>query len=126
VNLKDEIRDKENKAKAKELRRKIYLSAKERLKNDPSYQAKLLEQKSRMKAFRAELSKKVKEKAKNKKLNSSDQELSLSEPEGSKGFGSKVNPFDLLMQTASDSTLRPLGEIISIDFRNKVKLDSQV
>ena len=78
--MKDEVRDKEDKAKAKELRRKIYLSAKERLKSDPSYQARLLDQKNRMKAFRAELSKKVKENAKNKKLNSGDQEMSLREP----------------------------------------------
>lgn len=123
----DEDKDKKRKAKAKELRRKMYLSAKERLKNDPVHQAKLLDQKKRMKTFRAEMSKRAKEKVKeeNRRVANQMEESHSSQAQNFKAIGPRANPLDLLIQTGADSTFRPLGEIISIDFKKKVKLDHQ-
>lgn len=116
---------KERKIREKELRRKIYLSGKERLKNDPAHQARLLEQKLRMKAYRAEQTQKTKDKVKKKKHTEEVDDSGLSGDPGMALASSSNNPLDLLIQTASDSTLRPLGEIISVDFRNKMRREME-
>lgn len=114
---------KERKMKEKALRRKMYLSAKERLKNDPIHQARLLEQKVRMKAFRSEQAQKSKAKKKGVVRETHDgggegrEEQALN--------SSSKSPLDLLIQTASDATPRPLGEIISVDFRGKKRQEVQ-
>jgi len=110
---------KEKKIRDKALRRKMYLSAKERIKNDPAHQARLAEQKLRMKAYRAEQNQKSKAKLKSPRQVGEGSGDSLVDCEVTRASSS--NPLDLLIQTASDSTLRTLGEIISIDFRKKIR-----
>ena len=117
----DEALIKERKIREKALRREMYLSAKERLKNDPVHQARLLEQKLRMKAYRAAQNQKNKDKIKKKARADNAHET------GHKGEDLVLgqcspNPLDLLIQTASDPTVRRLGEIISVDFRSRNRL----
>ncbi|MEI8027402.1 MAG: hypothetical protein WCI18_13720 [Pseudomonadota bacterium] len=116
---------KERKIREKELRRKMYLSGKERLKNDPVHQARLLEQKLRMKAYRAAQTQKTKDKIKKKNRSEAVDDSGLNGGEELPLVRSSHNPLDLLIQTASDSTLRPLGEIISVDFRNKIRREME-
>jgi len=114
---------KEKKMKEKALRRKMYLSAKERLKNDPVHQTRLLEQKNRMKAYRSEQAQKSK--AKKRGIVGEVSDVGFEGLEKQALNSSSKSPLDLLIQTASDSTLRPLGEIISVDFRSKKRQEVQ-
>lgn len=113
-----EIRVKQIKEEAKLQRRRIYLQRKEFLKNCPKHQEKLQLQKVYLKEARAAQKKKQKEMPKRESSAIQNREERL---DAEKRSAEHKNPFQLLMQTGSNSTLRPLGEIIEVDFSSKRK-----
>jgi hypothetical protein len=113
-----DIRIKQMKEDAKLQRRRMYLQRKEFLKNCPKHQEKIQLQKAYLKEARAAQKKKRKEMAPSKPWRVQDREEGLV---AEKRSAEPKNPFELLMQTGSNSTLRPLGEIIEVDFSSKKK-----
>lgn len=117
-----ENRKKQIKEDAKLQRRRIYLQRKEFLKNSPEHQRKLQLQKEYLKQMRADQRQKLKDLPKKDQQNLESLNLPLNSTElNSRSLKDDKNPFDLLMSTGSNSTPRPLGEIINVDFSVRKK-----